>query len=106
MLSAEQLIIVAYCHNGSILCRKCGESNPETKMGEALSAYEAGEYSENEGLYCEDCGAEIDPPFEWTCPVCGTDYTGDEASEAESAYGWGPDATHKCSDDCPGDEDE
>ena len=41
MLSAEQLIIVAYCHDGSILCRECGEGTPECEMGEALSAYEA-----------------------------------------------------------------
>ena len=87
MLSAEQLIIVAYAHDG-ILCRECGEGNPETKMGEALSAYEAGEYAGADGLTCEECGKEIIEPYTWTCPTCDTEYTGDEADTAESEYGW------------------
>ena len=106
MLSAEQLIVVAYCHDGCILCRKCGEGNPETKMGEAMSAYEAGEYAGANGLDCEECGACIEEPYTWTCPNCDTDYLGDEAEEAESEFGWGPNASHKCNDDCPGDEEE
>jgi len=106
MLSAEQLIVVAYCHDGSILCRSCGEGNPETKMGEAMSAYEADEYAGNEGLTCEDCGKGIVEQYEWTCPNCDTDYIGDEAEEAESNFGWGPKASHKCGDDCPGEESE
>ena len=109
MLCAEQLIIVAYCHDGSILCRECGEGTPECKMGEALSAYEAGEYADANGLTCEDCEKEIVPAYEWTCPSCDTDYSGEEAEEAESEYGRGPGTSHKCCDDCPGeveDEDE
>ena len=83
MLSAEQLIVVAYCHDGSILCRKCGEGNPETKMGEAMSAYEAGEYAGNDGLTCEDCGKEIVEQYEWTCPDCDETYYGEEAATKE-----------------------
>ena len=86
MLSAEQLIIVAYLHNDSILCRRCGEGTPECKMGEAMSAYEAGEFAGNEGLTCEDCGDEIVEAYQWTCPDCDETYYGDEASTKEYEY--------------------
>jgi hypothetical protein len=105
MLSAEQLIIVAYAHDG-ILCRECGEGNPETKMGEALSAYEAGKYAGADGLTCEECGKEIIEAYQWTCPSCDREYLGEEAETAENEYGYGPNASHKCFEDCPGDEDE
>lgn len=86
MLSAEQLIVVAYCHDGSILCRRCGERNPETKMGEAMSAYEAQEYAGRDGLTCEDCGKEIIEAYQWTCPDCDETYYGDEAESKESDH--------------------
>jgi len=86
MLSAEQLIIVAYCHDGCMLCRKCGEANPETKMGEAMSAYEAQEYAGADGLTCEDCGKEIIEAYQWTCPDCDETYYGDEAEEKENDH--------------------
>ena len=92
MLCAEQLIIVAYCHDGSILCRECGEGTPECKMGEALSAYEAGEYADANGLTCEDCEKEIVQAYEWTCPSCGADYCGSDAETAEEEYH----ETHNC----------
>ena len=76
MLSAEQLIIVAYTHNEcGVICRKCGESGMEI-MGHAMSAYEAGEWAGSEGLTCEECGKEIIEPYTWTCPTCDTEYTG------------------------------
>jgi predicted RNA-binding Zn-ribbon protein involved in translation (DUF1610 family) len=86
MLSAEQLIIVAYLHDCSVLCRRCGEANPETKMGEALSAYEAGEYAGTGGLTCEDCGEEIIEAYTWDCPECGAEYVGSDAGAAEEEY--------------------
>jgi predicted RNA-binding Zn-ribbon protein involved in translation (DUF1610 family) len=105
MLSAEQLIIVAYTRHGEFICRQCGESGAEI-MGHAVSAYEAGEYAGADGLTCEDCGKEIIEAYEWTCPTCGKDYIGEEAETAESEYGYGPNASHKCSEDCNSDEDE
>ncbi len=101
MLSIEQLTIAAYQTDGGILCRKCGEAKGlPTK--DALCAYSAGEYAGNEGLYCDDCGHEIEAPYEWDCPHCGTTYLGDEAAEAESVYY--EDRTAKCENsDCPGD---
>jgi hypothetical protein len=106
MLSAEQLIIVAYTRGDcEVICRRCGEAGHEI-MGHAMSAYEAGEWAGSNGLWCDDCGEEIEAPYTWTCPNCDTDYSGDEADEAESEFGWGPNALHKCSDECPGDEEE
>ena len=107
MLSAEQLIVVAYTRGDcEVICRRCGEAGHEI-MGHALSAYEAGEYAGSNGLYCDDCGEEIESPYEWTCPSCNTSYEGDEAEEAENEYGWGADASHNCgSDECPGDREE
>ncbi len=106
MLSAEQLIIVAYySERTGVLCRKCGEADPEMKMGQALSAYEAGEFAGSNGLDCESCYATIEEPYEWTCPSCDTSYSGDEAVDAENEYGWGAAASHKCSEDCAGEED-
>ena len=106
MLSAEQLIIVAYTRGDcEVICRRCGEAGHEI-MGHAMSAYEAGEWAGSNGLWCDDCGEEIEAPYTWTCPNCDTDYSGDEADEAESEFGWGPNASHKCSDECPGDEEE
>jgi hypothetical protein len=106
MLSAEQLIIVAYTRGEcEVICRRCGEAGHEI-MGHALSAYEAGEYAGNNGLYCDDCGEEIEAPYEWTCPACDAEYSGDEAMDAENEYGYGLDASHKCNEDCPGDGEE
>ena len=104
MLSIEQLTIVAYFDGeGSIVCRECGEDEGlPTK--DALCAYSAGEYSGNEGLYCDSCGKEIDAPYEWTCPHCDTTYSGDGAAEQESNYY--KDSTAKCqNEECPGDSE-
>ena len=97
MLSIEQLTIVAYATGGGILCRKCGEKE-RLPMSDALCAYTAGEYAGNDGLYCDNCGHEIDPPYEWACPHCDTVYSGDEAADAESEYY----RAAKCSEECPG----
>ena len=62
MLSASQLVIVAYVTDGAIVCRDCGEkAGLPTK--DALIEYSAQEYAseENRGLYCDDCGEEIIP---------------------------------------------
>ena len=104
MLSIEQLTIVAYQADFGILCRECGE-NEGLPTRDAICAYSAGEIAGNEGLYCDACGAEIDAPYEWTCPSCETTYSGDEAVDAENEYGWGADASHKCCDKCPGEVD-
>ena len=102
MLSAEQLIVVAYFHDGEILCRSCGESNPEVKMGEAASAYEAGESAGADGLTCEECGKEIIEAYQWTCPDCGADYVGWDAEASEEEHG----DTGRCGAvDCTGDKD-
>jgi hypothetical protein len=108
MLSAEQLIIVAYLHAGTVLCRRCGEENePKCKTGEAMSAYEAGEFAGSEGLTCDACGKEIIEADEWDCPYCGRGYYGDDAADMENKYYDNP-ATFKCLDDtdgCPGKEE-
>jgi hypothetical protein len=103
MLSIEQLTIVAYLHDCTTLCRKCGEANPEVKMGEALSAYEAGEFAGVDGLTCDECGTEIIEPYEWTCPWCDRQYVGDDAADSEREAD--RDEHSKCCDDCPGDEE-
>ena len=97
MLSIEQLTIVAYTTDEGILCRKCGEK-AKLPTKDALCAYTAGEYAGNYGLYCDNCGHEIDPPYEWACPHCDTVYSGDEAADAESEYY----RTAKCAEECPG----
>ena len=102
MLSIEQLTIVAYVTDGDILCRKCGEKQGlPTK--DALCAYSAGEFADNDGLYCGDCSKEIVEPYTWTCPDCGADYVGSDAVTSESSYddGGGCGAV-----DCTGDEDD
>ena len=87
MLSAEQLIVVAYySERTGVLCRHCGEADPEMKMGEALSAYEAGEFAGSEGLTCEECSKEIIEAYQWTCPACDETYYGEEAESKESDY--------------------
>lgn len=102
MLSIEQLTVVAYTTDGGILCRKCGEE-AGLPTSDALCAHSAGEYAGNEGLYCDECGREIDPPYEWVCPCCDTAYSGDEAVDAENeAY---RDEHSKCCEECPGDEE-
>ena len=102
MLSIEQLTVVAYVTDGGVLCRKCGEKSG-LPTSDALCAYSAGEYAGNEGLYCDECGHEIDPPYEWDCPYCGTSYFGDEASDRENdAFA---DDHDKCGPECPGDEE-
>ena len=103
MLSAEQLIIVAYTRGEcEVICRKCGEAGHEI-MGHALSAYEAGEYAGANGLTCEDCGKEIIESYEWACPHCGRVYFGSDAEDSENEEY----RTGKCFEDCPGeDEDE
>ena len=85
MLSAEQLIIVAYTNDGGVICRQCGESGREI-MGHAMSGYEAGEYAGADGLTCEDCGKEIIEAYTWDCPECGADYVGSDAESAEEEY--------------------
>ena len=109
MLSAEQLIIVAYTRNEcEVICRRCGEDEG-LPMGQAMCAYSAGEWAGSEGLTCEECGKEIIEPYTWTCPVCDTEYTGEEASEAESRYqGWGRNSDNKdtCCDECVGPDED
>ena len=105
MLSIDQLTILSYIADGTVLCRDCGEK-AELPTSEAVCAYSTHEFAGNDGLYCDACGKEIVEPYEWTCPACDHSYYGEEAADAENEYGWGPDASHKCSDDCPGDEDE
>jgi hypothetical protein len=104
MLSIEQLTITAYLGDSEILCRDCGEKAglPTSK---ALCAYDSSEMAGNEGLYCDDCGKEIEEPYEWTCPHCDTIYLGDEAADQESNYY--RDSTAKCAnEDCEGEEEE
>ena len=106
MLSAEQLIIVAYTRGEcEVICRKCGEDDG-LPMGQAMCAYSAGDWAGSDGLTCEECGKEIIEAYQWTCPSCGREYFGEEAETAENEYGYGPNASHKCFEDCPGDEDE
>jgi hypothetical protein len=103
MLSIEQLTITAYQDDCEILCRKCGEeAGLPTKQ--ALCAYSSSELAGDEGLYCDNCGEEIEEPYEWTCPHCDTTYSGDEASKQESNYY--TDRTAKCAnEDCKGGEE-
>ena len=106
MLSAEQLIIVAYTRGEcEVICRKCGEDDG-LPMGQAMCAYSAGEWAGSEGLTCEECGKEIIEPYTWTCPTCDTKYIGDEADTAESEYGHGPNPSHKCCDECVGPDED
>lgn len=103
MLNIDQLVIVAYLSSGGILCRSCGEEQ-NLPTSEAVCAYSAGDFAGSEGLYCDDCEKEIVAPYKWTCPCCGTEYYGEEASDAEDIHYRSKEG--KCSVECPGDVDE
>ena len=104
MFGPEYFTVAGYMNDGAILCRDCGDKAGLAASDQIMqSEFNGGDW--NDGYYCDDCGAEICAPYEWTCPYCDTEYTGGEASDLESEYYRGR-TEFKCSDDCPGDEDE
>ena len=104
MMGPEYFTVAAYMpeDSGTILCRKCGDAAGLPTSDQLMqSSFNGGDW--NDGCYCDDCGDEIVAPYEWTCPHCETEYSGEEASDLENHY-W-KNRTAPCSDDCPGEED-
>ena len=104
MMGTEYFTVAAYMPEDSdtILCVSCGDAAGLPASDQITrSQFNGGDW--NDGCYCDDCGAEIAAPYDWTCPTCETEYTGDEASNREHEY-WrnshGDDGNRHCSDEC------
>jgi hypothetical protein len=103
MFGPEYFTVAAYmpADSGTILCRDCGDAAGLPASDQLVQA----EFNNgwDDGCYCDGCGAEIVAPYEWTCPYCETEHTGEEASGLESKY-YRDRSTFTCSDNCPGEE--
>lgn len=97
MFGPEYFTPVGYLTDCCFLCVECGDKEGLPISEQVMAAYFNNDY---EGTYCDQCGAEINPPWEWTCPHCEKVYYGEDARQQDmQSYG------HKCCDECPGEED-
>ena len=103
MFGPEYFTVAGYLTDGAFLCRGCGDKAGLPVSDQIMqSEFNGGDW--NDGCYCDDCGDEICAPYEWMCPYCDTEHTGEEAADLEGEYYRGR-TEFKCSDDCPGDEE-
>ena len=103
MMGLEYFTVAAYIpqDSGTILCRGCGEKEGLPASDQITQA----QFNDgwDDGCYCDNCGKEIVAPYQWTCPHCDTEYTGEEASNLENDR-WRNRDSFKCCDTCPGEE--
>jgi hypothetical protein len=62
MLTLSQLTPVCYVTDGGVLCIKCGDAAGLPTKDQMIE-YSADEFAGNDGLYCDECSAEIVEPY-------------------------------------------
>jgi hypothetical protein len=95
MLTLSQLTPVCYITDGGVLCIKCGDA-AGLPVKDQMIEYSADEFAGNDGLYCDECSAEIVEPYvedepeedetqaplQGTCKDCGNGTLNNELNPA------------------------
>jgi hypothetical protein len=87
MLTLSQLTPVCYVTDGGVLCIKCGDAAGLPTKDQMIE-YSADEFAGNDGLYCDDCSAEIVEPYVEDEPEEEDEEVASEEEEIEATKPW------------------